>query len=122
MGCLSGISPFGFLRYESVTCPVHPQRTKDTSNSLSSLIKAQSHQFIFFRLSFSLCPILLFYAFSICDRLRISNHFSYTHLKILNVDCILDNTDVTTINFLSVIILSLCKRVILFLGNQLLKD
>jgi len=86
VGCLSGISPLGFLRCESVTCPVHPQRTRDTSNSLSSLIKAQSHQLIFFRLSFSLCPILLFYAFSICDRSRISNHFSYTHLKILNVE------------------------------------
>lgn len=45
----------------------------------------------------------------------------WDNLKILNVDCILENTDVT-INFLSVIILSLCKRVILFLGNQLLKD
>ena len=46
VGCLRGISPFGFLRCESATYPVHPQRTRDTSCSLSSLTKAQSHQLI----------------------------------------------------------------------------
>ena len=101
VGCLRGISPFGFLRCESATCPVHPQRTRDTSSSPSNLTKAQSHQLIacenpqrgaresqysFLHInSLSLCPILLFYAFSMSENLRVANHFSDTSLHILPV-------------------------------------
>lgn len=36
--------------------------------------------------------------------------------------CILDTAVVPMINFLNIIILSSCKRIILFLGNNRLKD
>ena len=102
VGCLSGISPLGFLRCESVTSPIASSKDKNTSSSLNSLIKAQSHQLIAFgnpqrgaresqnsflqiNCLFLRVQSYIFYAFSMSESLRVSNHFSYTNLHILPV-------------------------------------
>ena len=70
---------FSGVSQSPVQCILKGQETPQTLWVVSlmlSLTSSYSSDKLFFLVS-----ILLFYAFSICDDLRISNHFSYTHVN-----------------------------------------